>query len=209
MQFMKATPNLPIVQKIIKSYNIKSEIKPSEKLILITTLYNCKNKIRMDEFIFCIKENSKLFKKMIVIIEDIFEESFYDQFSNIHFIKLHKRATFNNLIEIGNKHIDKIIVISNTDIIFGNDIFMLNPNKSVYTIHRQENNDEYSDKGIDAWVYKSPIKTTFNMNLGTKNCDLKFNKELSKHLKLINIINIKCLHIHDSGYRTWTKFQCV
>ncbi len=197
-----------LADKIITSYKLKSEIKQSEEFILITTLYNCKNKKRIDEFIYCIKENSKLFQKMIVIIEDIFEESFYSQFNNIDFIKLYKRATFDNLIEIGNNYINKTIVLSNTDIIFGSDIFMLNPNKSAYAMHRQEKNGGYSDKGVDAWVYKAPIKISFNMNLGTKNCDLRFNKELSRHLKLIHTINIKCLHIHESGYRTWTRSPC-
>ena len=152
----------------------------NEKFILIISLYNEKNEIRLNEYIICLTHNikNKLIKKIVVFMDitfgkNIIFEQIFKKFSNkIDIIECMGRPSFFDMFNLSNnKYSNEKIIVSNSDIIFDHTINKLSKLKlknNFFALTRWDFIDEITpkprlkynkimDSSKDCWIYSSPI----------------------------------------------------
>jgi len=146
-------------------------------------------------------------------------------FSKIRTIKTAHRTTYRDLFDLAfNEHKNEICIIANNDIIFNNTIHLASgilEDNMIVALTRWDNEFFPSMEGTigfdnslcshsqDVWIFKSGTLNKFDNNfcLGIPKCDNRLLFEaISSGIKVINpSLDIKTIHHHDSGIRTWTQ----
>jgi hypothetical protein len=209
--------------------------KESEKLILVTSLYNETVIERQEEYLNCLKENKDHPKIEKICIfydrskDDLNETSFLEKLNEYseEIIFIDKRPTFHEIFDFVNEsYPNRVVVIANADIYFDstlNCLDYLNLNNTFLGLTRWnvdntgnlESHPHYNTQGMpayfsqDTWIFKTPIRNfdELNIELGTYHCDGYIAYLAYKNgLKIANpCLSIKSHHLHNSNLRHWTK----
>jgi hypothetical protein len=158
----------------------------SNDFILMTTLYNEKNDIRKNEFLYTLEKNinSGNFEKIIIFFEKLENECFISELVNrigsqlVEIVPINSRPSFSFLFGYANQnYIGKKVVISNADIYFDNSLKKID-NKYLYnslvSLNRYdlvnlieskarmmkcgiEKKRRFYSFSADSWIFLSPI----------------------------------------------------
>lgn len=146
-------------------------------------------------------------------------------FSHIEYVNTSNRATYNDLMYIANtKYKNEICIIANNDIIFNDTIALVKSvleDNMIIALTRWNDDSCPSMEGTigldnslyshsqDVWIFRSGTLNEFNNNfcLGIPKCDNRLLFEaVNCGIKVINpAIDIKTMHHHNSGIRTWKQ----
>jgi hypothetical protein len=183
-------------------------------MILYTSIYPLKNKVREDEILFCLRQNiaNPYITKVIVFLEGSI--SHLIQNPKIVYINVQSRPTFGSFFEQFDD--DEVNILANSDIWFDKSLRYLKrlkllPNDFICLTRLESNGDLFrSDKGDtqDAWVImgKPRVKQNIDFFLGTPGCDNKIAYIM--HINGYRVLNpSKCInahHVHWSEVRTYS-----
>ncbi len=131
----------------LEKYLLNAPIRNS--IVLITSLYECCNPDKYEEWAHCIRKNTidKAIRKIVLFIEGFTEVNvpsdltlyFNIDPSKIEIVKISEVPNFYDLFDYANKHYtEQTIVISNCDIYFENlgVVTNLNMNKVIFMLSR-------------------------------------------------------------------------
>tara|TARA_Y100000389_G_scaffold42673_2_gene37352 strand:+ start:1160 stop:5227 length:4068 start_codon:yes stop_codon:yes gene_type:complete len=205
--------------EIINFKNSNKKLINNNK-ILIISLYDEKKIFRRNELIQVLKINinNHFLNKIAVLYER--KIGFFDEIlkhPKVDIYIANKRPTYNSYFEICNKYyIDKICLVSNSDIIFNDSVNIINitNNMSIYCLTRyniinlEEDKNSYkiryhymnNNASQDVWIFKSPIKLLkTDLIIGTFTCDSFINAQfINLDYNYINISNkVKCFHLQS------------
>lgn len=198
-------------------------------MILLIEYYRPSDGQRESEYLTCIKANldSKIFEKIIVFIDN---KDTYIPFEDdtLEIVYVNNRLTYSSFFKYCNENFNNdICVVSNTDIIFDDTLYMLNDinlTDRFYCLTRWDlykvnlNDDEFSlrffdvDMSQDCWIFNGNIKEVeADFFLGKPGCDNRIAMILQDSGYAIynpsRIIIAK--HLHTSSYRTYTQRDVV
>ncbi|MFA6262844.1 MAG: hypothetical protein WCW33_04430 [Candidatus Babeliales bacterium] len=207
---------------------MQTQVLPSSKFTLITTLYNEKHEKRYLEFITCLEKNLK--NSSIDTIHVAYDTAKDDasgsvilnylKSKNIKISYISERASFGDLFEIANKEYpNSKIVVSNADIFFNETLALLEPydlrNKFLALTRWNVRGDgtlvEFFARGNsqDTWIFQLPLPTFENdsIKMGILDCDLAIAYQAQKSgLILFNpSLSIQCCHLHLSEMRNYAR----
>lgn len=196
-------------------------------IVLFTPYYNAKNPARHSELVYCLKKNIECsqIESIFLLIDDGHLPEIKS--SKIKIIRLSKRATFSDWIELSQKYCDrKISILSNTDIYLDNslnylqDIFTHNPKAFIalsrydkkgqeYTLHNKPQWSQDVWAILDSNHFDASFKKSLHFSLGVPRCDNKIAYIFS--INGASIYNpcyhIRATHIHETNLRTYDKYK--
>lgn len=177
------------------------------KFVLITSLYNETNNVRIQEYITCIEKN--LEHPMIGLIHVLYDTS-HDNADNriLNFLKtknieihyLSGRPTFGNCFDLANSLQGRQkIIISNADIYFNESLDNLDSydlqdkflaltrwniesdgQLNLFWLHDQNGHfrQQWQEHSQDAWIFATPLrKFNDDIDVGTDHCDSRLAYE--------------------------------
>lgn len=197
------------------------------KLVFVTSLYDEKRQDRLEEYIYCVEQNVKVFDSLVLYYEEK-DRSLYNvlksrlgnvAWEKIIFVIYKERPTFEFLFNTTDILFPKdIICVANADIaaddsakliqehLHGNAFWALSRHE-VDPITKEPEGLIMNQLGIpntfsaDMWVYESPRKHSFKANfpIGSFHCDSFINYYVGKSpYELYNpCLDINIYHVHD------------
>lgn len=208
------------------SSQLKLIEKSDPQFVLITMLYNEKNKNRIDEYITCLKRNLEhpLIKTIHILYDTTTdsEVTVIKDFLNNHQLPItfiNRRGTYQDCFDLANNHYpNKTIIIANADIYFNYTLnYLLNydlTNKFLAVTRWDELSDgtlklfgHHVSDTQDAWIFKTPLKQFANkdIQMGVLDCDGRIAFQANQAgLKLLNPCKtLQCCHLHLSNVRNY------
>lgn len=179
-------------------------------LTLIQPWFTSDNAIRNRELHQCLNKNlaHPLISKVILLAET--DPPF--EHEKLYVAKIGRRATFNEAIQL----IEGIGIVANTDIYFDDTLqkaLKIKPNQC-YALSRidvigQTLKPYHLADSQDAWIFNNPQLNVGHYSFGVPGCDNRLAHEIKQAgYKITNpCLSINVLHLHKSGYRTYTEKQ--
>lgn len=207
------------------------QLGQADEFILMTTLYNEKNKDRISEYEYVLNKNlnTPSIKKIIIFFEGYNEYSFINKILEknsefLEIIPISSRPSFSSLFNYANENfrMEKII-IANADIYFDETLELLTnayladsfislnrydklPDRTVMFENGLKIKGDLYSLSADAWIFSSPIEAKISEEflLGTSACEKFLNEILKYNIKLKNpAFDIKAYHVHNSNIRNY------
>jgi hypothetical protein len=201
-------------------------------MILITTYYKPKNKDREQEINRCLLKNyqNKYIEKIYLLNDKIYDIPIKNDYQKkieqviVSNNENYKLTYYDSIKFINEKLINRICILSNSDIYFNNSLSKINNdniNNNFIALLRYDEDkdyrknifkryDEVRDDSQDCWIFKSPLNININnltFSFGTLGCDSIFASYVANESGL-NIINpcydIITTHVHNTEYRTYS-----
>jgi hypothetical protein len=198
-------------------------------MILITTYYQTSNDHRNNEINKCLIYNflNKNIKEIYLLNNKIYNLQFIEKNDKIKQIiisnDVNYKLKYNDAIDFINKNlINKICILSNSDIYFDNTLSKINYkniNDSLFALLRyDETNDGNKniftrhglprDDSQDCWIFKSPLNIDLekvNFSFGTLGCDSIIATIIhDSGIKICNpCFDIVSTHVHNTEFRTY------
>jgi hypothetical protein len=200
----------------------------SNKFILLTTLYNEKNKYRAQEFKTCLEKNLQnpsidTIHVLYDIAKDDGHESdmlSYLKSQNIKISYITERASFGDFFKLANREYPHHrIIVSNADIFFNETLSLLEPcdlHDKFLALTRWDvtsNNDliEFYPLGYsqDVWIFQTPLRPFENdtIKMGILGCDpaIAYQAQHSGLIVSNPSLSIQCCHLHRSQIRNYAR----
>ena len=200
-----------------------------DKFVLITSLYNETEEVRIAEYIVCMEKN--LAHAGIGTIHVFYDTSKDDKEKNIlldylraqpvviHYIA--GRPTYHDCFELANLlHPDQPIIIGNADVYYNETLSLLdtyNLTDKFLALTRWNVQEDGSLKiymwphekpaigSQDTWIFKTPIAPFQDKTIliGVPHCDARIAYQANQSgLKVLNpCLSLQCCHVHLSGIR--------
>jgi hypothetical protein len=181
-------------------------------ITLIQPWYVSPNKDRNIEFKLCLAINltNECIGKIVLLCEHPCEV----EHEKLMKINIGKRANYNDMLV----HSNGITVLANTDIYF-NDTLALALNIKENECYALSRWDEKKGNLVpfhgadtqDVWIFNNPKLKVGDYGMGMPGCDNRIAKEiLDAGYKITNpCLSIQAIHLHESGYRTYTQKDTV
>jgi len=213
---------------LISSNKAKISLKniTNDEIHLFTQFYLPKCPQRLEELVFCLKENIKFFGSIHLLNEKIYsiEEMnlTQEEYSKINQIDIGNRLTYKNFLDyIKENKIKGYCILTNIDIFFDKSIFNLRKStlsleKSIFSISRTEyktsRGEEEFMRGFsqDGWIIHSNFynlnTSTFDILLGKPGCDNRVNYLFNEQkYKIYNPpYLVRLYHYHRKDKRDYT-----
>ena len=201
------------------------------KFILITTLYNENNAIRLKEYMISLEhhEKNQFIEKIIIFYDnhkgdnEILKKCF-NSLEKVEVVECIGRPYFIDLFNYSNQHYNnKNIIICNSDIIFDHSLYKLEHidfKDKLYALTRWDYIDETTAKprfqngqimnsSKDTWIFQTPfcldrVKNNDKfreIQIGKWNCDGALNYFFKDKI-VFECLNIKSYHVHFCNGRT-------
>lgn len=212
------------------SFNVS--IVGSEKTVLIVSVFDDQNEIRINDYIYCIKENLENFDSVVLVYEEkdgSFLNSVKSALSEKDYSRLivfvyPLRPTFEYLFDLADAFFNGCYVhISNSDI--ASDISIREvknylDDEKFFVLSRNEVNPKTNESqglilnslgvantfSADMWIYKAPRKYSFksDFQIGTFHCDSYLNYFIANSgYALYNpCLSVNIFHIHDPVFNS-------
>jgi hypothetical protein len=128
-------------------------------------------------------------------------------------VEIGRRAMYNDMLSYSG-----IVILANTDIYFDDSIALAKGIKEneCYALSRWDmiGNKIKPFHGTDTqdvWIFNNPKLTVGNYGMGMPGCDNRIAREIfDAGYKITNpCLSIKAIHLHESGYRTYTQKDTV
>tara|TARA_R110001592_G_scaffold223101_1_gene478515 strand:+ start:130 stop:1812 length:1683 start_codon:yes stop_codon:yes gene_type:complete len=200
----------------------------NDNIYLIQQFYIDSEEKRNKEFNFCLKKNTTIFDKIILLNERIYTQEELrlndEEFQKIQQVNIEKWITYKIFLDyIRDSGLKGYFILSNLDMYFDDTVFnlrksLLSEIKSVFSITRY-NVNKLRIIGLepsilhsqDTWIIHSNFFATdtsiFDIKLGKSACDNSVNYRFNKSGYLLyNCFKfIKTYHYHVSGIRRWSS----
>lgn len=202
-------------------------------MILITTYYKSQSVERQKEIDYCLEKNieNPLIETIYLLGNEIFEFSFLNKQDQqkIKQVKISDDPNYilkfsDAICFINQECIDKICILSNTDIYFDNTLKKIKQSQLCQTVFSLLRYDLLEDSSIeifkrwdiprndsqDSWIFMSPLSvplSQIDFEFGTLGCDSLFSSILYHHnYKIQNpSLDIISIHVHLSNHRTYDE----
>ena len=181
---------------------------------LFINYYVSDNEIRKAEYIYSINTNlgNRYIDKVFIFLND--GVCPFEKHSKVVQILGYTRPTYQQMFNEINAcaHPEDINILSNTDIIFDNSLYLLEKMKwgDCYALARWERDADgpvgFGPCSQDTWIFKGKVLPVAyaDFPLGVYGCDNRIAHELKEagHNMSNPSKSIRCHHIHDSNIRT-------
>jgi hypothetical protein len=221
-RFISNNSNINAINNSIKYKFI--DLFKRNNIILLQQYYVPNNSIRADEIntTLQLNLNNRFIDKVILLNEENYDFSNFNNNHKIEQIVIHNRLTFKASFDYKQYlNSSDIVLLSNNDIEFTEDINNLKEyyfNNSVYCLTRYDDGDyKKANTGQymysqDAWIFKCDLNIdTSNIDYyyGLQYCDNALIYELNRQeIDTFNIPkNIKIIHHHDSLWRHGSEIK--
>jgi hypothetical protein len=157
----------------IKQHLMNKEVNSKNKIIMLTTFYECCNEKIYGEWFDCLRKylQDSSIEKIILFLEgfsylkepiDLNKYFNVNNYNKIIIVKINCKPCFFDLFGYANFHFkEKNILISNINVFLENIKFItnINMNNVIFTISRHSflNNNEKNFLPCDCWIFKTPF----------------------------------------------------
>jgi len=180
-------------------------------ITLLINYFIHSNKIRNDEFLFCLRKNieNPLITKIIIFVDDIDKYQFISNLSNkCQLVKSKERMNYSDFFKYSNENLKGIVIVSNLDIYFDDTLRAcgnIDFSKIVLALSRT---DLISSCSQDSWIFKTPLKLQnmeCDFSLGNGGCDNRIAYLLDENKFTIYnpSLTLQTFHLHLTGVRNY------